>query len=55
MKKRKKPTTEKKPTTKEEFHRQLMAIGLISQLPNPADDIDDDDPDDQGRSTMRIC
>jgi hypothetical protein len=24
-----------------------MEIGLISQLPNPAEDIDDDDPDDE--------
>jgi hypothetical protein len=37
----------KQPMTKEAFHRHLMEIGLISQLPNPAEDIDDDDPDDQ--------
>jgi hypothetical protein len=37
----------KQPMTKEEFHRHLMEIGLISQLPNPAEDIDDDDPEDQ--------
>jgi putative addiction module CopG family antidote len=37
----------KQPMTKEEFHRHLMDIGLISQLPNPAEDIDDDDPDDE--------
>jgi hypothetical protein len=24
-----------------------MAAGLVSKLPDPADDIDDDDPDDQ--------
>ena len=37
----------KKPMTEEAFHRHLMEIGLISQLPNPAEDIDDDDPDDE--------
>lgn len=37
----------KKPMTKEAFHQHLMEIGLISQLPNPAEDIDDDEPDDE--------
>jgi hypothetical protein len=37
----------KKPLTVAEFHQQLMARGLITQLPDPAQDIDDDDPDDQ--------
>lgn len=30
-----------------ELHQEMMASGLITQLPNPAEDIDDDDPDDQ--------
>jgi hypothetical protein len=32
-----------KPITIEELHRQMMARGLITQLPNPDEDIDDDD------------
>ena len=31
----------------EALNQQLLADGVISQLPNPAEDIDDDDPDDQ--------
>ena len=31
----------------EELHRGMMARGLITRLPDPALDIDDDDPDDQ--------
>lgn len=27
----------------DELHRQMLADGLLSQLPNSADDIDDDD------------
>jgi Arc/MetJ-type ribon-helix-helix transcriptional regulator len=39
-----KPTPpEKKPITEEEFLKHLVAIGLVTQLPNPAEDIDDDD------------
>jgi Arc/MetJ-type ribon-helix-helix transcriptional regulator len=38
-----KPT---KPLTIAEIHQQMLASGLISQLPDPAQDIDDDDPDD---------
>jgi hypothetical protein len=30
-----------------ELHQEMLASGLITQLPNPAEDIDDDDPDDQ--------
>ena len=30
-----------------ELHQEMLASGLISQLPNSAEDIDDDDPDDQ--------
>jgi hypothetical protein len=30
-----------------EFDQHLLRIGLISSLPDPALDIDDDDPDDQ--------
>jgi hypothetical protein len=37
----------KKPMTREEFNQHLLSIGLISSLPDPALDIDDDDPDDQ--------
>ncbi len=35
----------RKPRTKEEFHRRLMAMGRISQLPDT--DADFEDPDDQ--------
>jgi hypothetical protein len=30
-----------------ELHQEMLASGLITQLPNPAEDIDDDDPEDQ--------
>ncbi len=43
--KRAKPARQKKPLTKEEFHRQLVEIGMMSQLPDT--DADYDDPDDQ--------
>jgi hypothetical protein len=33
--------------TEEEFQQHLLSIGLITSLPDPAQDIDDDDPDDQ--------
>ena len=33
--------------TEAEFDQHLLRIGLISSLPDPALDIDDDDPDDQ--------
>jgi hypothetical protein len=36
-----------KPLSIEEIHRQMMARGLITRLPDPARDTDDDDPDDQ--------
>jgi hypothetical protein len=46
--KRTKPTaTKKKPLTRDEFNQRLMAAGLITRLPDPSLDIDDDDPDDQ--------
>jgi Arc/MetJ-type ribon-helix-helix transcriptional regulator len=46
--KRAKPVQpQKKPLSIEELHRQMMARGLITRLPDPALDIDDDDPDDQ--------
>ena len=38
-----KPVTDRSAMTTEEFHRQLLAAGLISQLPDAAQDIDDDD------------
>jgi len=39
------PAKQKKTLTKEEFHRHLVEIGLMSQLPNT--DADFEDPDDQ--------
>jgi hypothetical protein len=39
------PQPAKKPMTKDEFHRHLIEIGLMSQLPNTAADYDD--PDDE--------
>src|SRR2546421_6317468 len=35
------------PPSIEELHRKMMARGLITRLPDPSLDIDDDDPDDQ--------
>ena len=43
--KRAKPARKKKPLTKDEFHRHLIEIGLMSQLPDTEADFDD--PDDQ--------
>jgi Arc/MetJ-type ribon-helix-helix transcriptional regulator len=43
--KRTRPAKQKKPLTKEEFHRHLVEIGLMSQLPDT--DADYDDRDDQ--------
>jgi hypothetical protein len=46
--KRAKPAApQKKPLTRDEFNQRLMAAGLITRLPDPSLDIDDDDPDDQ--------
>jgi hypothetical protein len=36
----------KRPLTADEFNQQLFAAGRIASLPDPALDIDDDDPDD---------
>lgn len=36
----------KKPLTEEEFQQHLLKIGLVTSLPDPSLDIDDDDPDD---------
>jgi Arc/MetJ-type ribon-helix-helix transcriptional regulator len=36
----------KKPLTVAEIHQQMLASGLITALPDPSQDIDDDDPDD---------
>jgi Arc/MetJ-type ribon-helix-helix transcriptional regulator len=42
--KRAKPATqEKKPLSPDELNQRLLASGLVSQLPDPALDIDDDD------------
>ena len=35
------------PPSIEELHRKMMARGLITRLPDPSLDIDDDAPDDQ--------
>jgi Arc/MetJ-type ribon-helix-helix transcriptional regulator len=43
--KRAKPAKQKKALTKAEFHRHLVEIGLMSQLPDT--DADFDDPNDQ--------
>jgi hypothetical protein len=46
--KRAKPAAQKKPPlTADEFNRRLLAEGRLASLPDPALDIDDDDPDDQ--------
>ncbi len=39
------PARPKKPRSKEEFHRRLIGMGLMSQLPDTAADFED--PDDQ--------
>lgn len=36
----------KEPLTRDELNRRLLAAGLVTALPDPALDIDDDDPDD---------
>ena len=41
------PPPAKKPLSIEEIHQQMLASGLLASLPDPALDIDDDDPDDQ--------
>jgi hypothetical protein len=40
-------TKKKKPLTADEFNQGLFAAGRIASLPDPALDIDDDDPGDQ--------
>jgi hypothetical protein len=45
--KRAKPAApKKKPLTADEFNQRLFAAGRLASLPDPALDIDDDDPDD---------
>ena len=41
------PRKAKKPLSVDELHRQMMASGLITRLPDPALDLNDDDPEDQ--------
>ncbi|HZW32349.1 MAG TPA: hypothetical protein VFF52_16670 [Isosphaeraceae bacterium] len=41
------PPQAKKPLTEAEFQQHLLNIGLITALPDPSLDIDDDDPEDQ--------
>jgi Arc/MetJ-type ribon-helix-helix transcriptional regulator len=36
----------REPLTPEELDQYMLSIGLLTTLPNPAEDIDDDDPDD---------
>src|SRR5208337_2592310 len=43
QRKQKQAQPAKKPLTPDELNQQLLADGLITQLPNPAEDIDDDD------------
>jgi len=38
-------TTDKKPMTEDEFERNLLDIGLMSQLPTGPDPLDDDERD----------
>ena len=45
--KRARAATPKKKMTEAEFDQHLLKISLISSLPDPSLDIDDDDPDDQ--------
>jgi hypothetical protein len=45
--KRAKAAPPKKMMTEAEFDQHLLKIGLISSLPDPSLDLDDDDPDDQ--------
>jgi hypothetical protein len=40
------PQKPKRPLTEAEFNQHLLNIGLVTSLPDPALDIDDDDPDD---------
>jgi hypothetical protein len=44
--KRPKAGAPKKQMTEAEFDQHLLELGLISSLPDPALDLDDDDPDD---------
>jgi hypothetical protein len=41
------PPQAEKPLSIDEIHRRMLASGLITSLPDPALDIDDDDPEDQ--------
>jgi hypothetical protein len=46
--KRARPAAPKtKPLTADELNRRLLAEGRLASLPDPALDLDDDDPDDQ--------
>jgi len=44
---RAKPARQKNPLTIEHINWRMLASGLTTQLPDPAQDIDDDDPDGQ--------
>jgi hypothetical protein len=43
---RARPASPKKNMTEAEFDQHLLKIGLVSSLPDPDLDIDDDDPED---------
>ncbi len=45
--KREKPIQQKEPATEAELLQYMLSIGMISRLPDPSEDIDDDDPDDE--------
>jgi hypothetical protein len=46
-KRSKRTAPRRNPLTRDDFNQRLMAAGLITRLPDPSLDIDDDDPDDQ--------
>jgi Arc/MetJ-type ribon-helix-helix transcriptional regulator len=39
-----KPANARRAITLEDLHRQMLADGLLTRLPNAAEDIDDDEP-----------
>jgi Arc/MetJ-type ribon-helix-helix transcriptional regulator len=41
------PAGPKKPLTRDELDQYLLSIGLMTQLPDPSQDLDDDDPEDE--------
>jgi Arc/MetJ-type ribon-helix-helix transcriptional regulator len=41
------PPKPEKPPTPDELNQYMLSIGLITQLPDPSQDLDDDDPEDE--------